>query len=146
MTISWDPIRNMEALQRKINRVIDDAFSSAKDFSEEAGVSDFKPRVDIYETETAVLVEAELAGLTKESVTIEVKDNLLTIKGQKTPNEMLSALNYYRRERQTGNFNRTFTLPSTIDPENIHATFSNGVLVIEIKKPEQEKAKTINIS
>ena len=101
--------------------------------------------MDIYDKDNAIVIHAELPGVKKEDVSIEVKENILTIKGERAEVKEVNEDSYFRKERIFGSFQRSFTLPSAINPENIKATFKDGVLQIEIPKPEEQKPKQIEI-
>jgi HSP20 family protein len=101
--------------------------------------------VDIYETGQGIIVAVDLPGVSKEDVAVEVKDNVLTISGQRLADPAIQATNYYRRERICGKFHRAFTLHATVQPEEINAKFKNGVLAVEIPKPEEDKPRQISV-
>lgn len=105
-----------------------------------------RPSTDISETEDSFEVRAELPGVSKDDVQISVKDNLLTIKGEKRKEEVDDTNNYKRIERRYGTFERNFTLPPKVDADNINASFKDGVLTLSIPKPEEVKPKEIPIN
>ncbi|MDY0131107.1 MAG: Hsp20/alpha crystallin family protein [Desulforegulaceae bacterium] len=145
--VRWEPIRNVVSLQDRINRMFDDAFSRMEPSEmEEGSMGAWRPSTDIYETENSIIIEAELAGLKKEDVDVEVNDNVLSIKGEKKTETEENNENYYRRERVSGKFHRAFTLPMDVDVEKISAKFKDGVLVLDIPKPEEKKPKKINVA
>lgn len=144
--VRWDPFRNMTTLQDRINRVFEDALSRSKDYDEEVSKCDWRPIVDIFDTENAIVINAELPGVTKENITLDVKENTLILKGERQIDEEARKENYYRMERCFGSFERAFTLPATVDPEKISANFKDGILRIEIPKPEEKKPKQISIN
>ena len=106
----------------------------------------FTPAVDIFETETAVVLEIELPGVVKEKVSVEVKENILTIKGERKHENEVQLENFYRRERSYGSFRRAFNLHYVVNPEKIKARFNDGVLRIEVPKPEKEKPKQVTVN
>jgi HSP20 family protein len=144
--VRWDPFRNMSTLQDRINRIFDETASRSQDYDVEVNQCDWKPVVDIYDSEKAIVVNAELPGVSKENITLDVKENILTLKGERKPDEEVRKENYYRMERCFGSFERAFTLPSTVDPGKITANFKDGILKIEIPKPEEKKPKQISIN
>ncbi|MCB9481192.1 MAG: Hsp20/alpha crystallin family protein [Desulfobacteraceae bacterium] len=145
--VRWEPFRNVASLQDRINRMFDDVFSRMDSSDmDEAAVGAWKPASDIYETADAIIVEIELAGVKKEDVNVEVNDNVLSIKGERKIEKEENSDNYYRRERFTGKFHRAFTIPMDVDVEKISAKFKDGVLVLEIPKPEEKKPKKINVA
>ncbi|MBE9592875.1 MAG: Hsp20/alpha crystallin family protein, partial [Proteobacteria bacterium] len=76
---------------------------------------------------------------------VDVKDNLLTLKGERAIDKEIKQENYYRRERSFGSFYRSFTLPTTVNPEDIKATYKDGILTVEVPKQEEKKPKQITI-
>jgi HSP20 family protein len=144
--VKWDPFRNVAALQDRINRIFDESFSRTDDLDDDISMSAWKPLVDIYETDEAIILKAELPGIKKEDVSVEVKDNVLTLKGVRTEEKEIKEKNYYRKERAFGTFSRTFNLQHRIQPDKIKARFKDGVLKIEIPKPEEEKPKQITVN
>ena len=146
--VRWDPFRNMTTLQDRINRIFDETANRSRGYEDEVSKCDWRPIVDIYDTEKAIVLNAELPGLSKEDITLDVKENILTLKGERQSSGEIKEENYYRRERCFGKFERSFTLPSTVDPGKITANFKDGILQVGIPKPEEKKPKqiTINVS
>ena len=103
------------------------------------------PAVDIHETDDGFMVTADLPGVKKEDIEIDLKDSTLTIKGEKKFEEKAPKENYIRIERSYGKFIRSFSLPNNIDSEKIKATFNNGTLELNIPKKEDAKPKQITI-
>jgi HSP20 family protein len=143
--MKWDPFRNMVTLQDRINRLFEDAFPRAAE-TEEDLVCAWRPVVDIYETEQGGVIMVDLPGVNKEDVSVEVKENVLTIQGERKPEMQVENELYYRRERACGTFQRSFSFRSVIAPDTIKASFRNGVLKVEIPKPEEEKPKKVSVS
>ena len=105
------------------------------------------PQADIYEDGNDIVVKAEIPGIKKEDLSINMKENVITISGEKKSEEKVERKDYYRLERSFGSFSRNFQLPSEIEPEKAKATFRDGVLEIRVPKSEaaREKTKTIPI-
>jgi len=143
--VRWDPWRNISTLHDRINRLFWEAFPEGRMEEDEVGMSGWYPSVDIHETDEAIIVEAEFPGLKKEDISIEVKENVLTLKGERNEDKEVKAENYYRRERCFGRFQRSFNLPAAVDPEKIVASYRDGVLKVKITKPEEKKPKQIEI-
>lgn len=143
--IKWDPLGNITTLQGRINKLFDDSFPRQMDEDGEFSLCAWTPNIDIYETDLSVIVAADLPGVSKEDVMVEVKDNVMTISGERSPDLTGQAQNYYRRERLCGKFHRTFTLHAMVSPEQIKAKFKNGVLLIEIPKPEEDTPRRIAV-
>jgi len=144
--VKWDPFRDVAELQNRINRMFDDSFGPSRDREDEVNVCAWRPVVDIYETETGVILSVDLPGVGKENVSVEVKDNILTLKGERFPKTEINQEAYYRQERCYGTFQRSFTLHHNIQPDLIKATFKDGMLEIEIPRPDQEQPKQITVN
>jgi HSP20 family protein len=142
--IRWQPYGAATILQDRINSLFHDAFSRSL-VDDDFVLGSWKPVVDIYDKEGVIIIHAELPGVTKDDVSIEVKDNVLTLKGERVQIKEVNEDKYFRKERSFGSFYRAFTLPSAINPDNIKATFKDGVLEIEIPKPEEQTPKQIKI-
>jgi HSP20 family protein len=103
------------------------------------------PAVDVYETNDAIVLKADLPDVKQEDVDISVEGNTLSIRGERKQEKEVHDKNYYRMERSYGNFVRSFSLPATVDSEKIDATFSHGVLKLTIPKREESKPKQIKV-
>lgn len=143
--VRWEPFRNAASLQERINRMFDEAFNKARDMEENA-MGTWRPSVDIFETEHAIILEAELPGVIREDINVEVENNVLTLKGERKDIREVEEDCYYRRERIVGRFHRAFTLPMDINHDQIKANFQNGILRLEVPKPEEKKPKKIAIA
>jgi HSP20 family protein len=144
--VKWDPFRDVAELQNRINRMFDDSFGPSRDREDEVNMCAWRPAVDIYETEIGVILSVDLPGVGKENVSVEVKDNILTLKGERLPKTEIKQEAYYRQERCYGTFQRSFTLHHNIQPNLIKATFKDGMLEIEIPRPEEEQPKQITVN
>jgi len=142
--VRWSPWGNLATLQDRINRIFDEAFPKSGEESE-LTVCDWNPAVDTYEKGETITIEIELPGVDKKDVAVDVKDRVLSIKGKRSLDKEIKEENYYRRERCYGTFHRSFNLPAFIKPENIKAEFKDGILKVQIPKPEEEKPKQISI-
>ena len=103
------------------------------------------PRVDIEENEENVLVKVELPGMARDEITIDLKDNILTISGEKKSERTKEGTKFHRTEIAYGCFSRAFQIPYAIDQEKIQAKFTDGLLQITLPKTEVEKPKQITI-
>ena len=142
----WDSMRDISAIQEKMNQLFEDTLSRTYGREEGLGAGMWTPAVDIYETNEAVIVKAELPGFTKEQVGIEVKDGLLVLKGERKIEKDVKEENYHRIERAYGTFQRSFSLPVTVDQERISATLKNGILELVMNKKEQARKRQINVA
>ncbi len=139
------PVGNLFSLHNEMGKIFGDLFASQE--NETSGDStSWMPTVDISETENGFELLAELPGVTKDDVHISVKDDLLTIKGEKRQEKTDDSKDYRRIERHYGSFERKFTLPPKVEADNIKAEFKDGVLTLSIPKPEDVKPKEIPIA
>ncbi|MBI4690639.1 MAG: Hsp20/alpha crystallin family protein [Nitrospirae bacterium] len=102
---------------------------------------DISPTVDIFEEDNDVVVKAELPGMKKEDIDVNITDNTITISGEKKKEEKVEKKNYYRVERSYGSFTRTFRMPSEVQSDQAKASFKDGVLEVKIPKTEEAKKK-----
>jgi len=143
--VRWDPLRNVSALQGRINRMFEDCFPCSNEIDDDLSTCAWRPAVDIYEIGKTIFIQAALPGVRKEDVSVELKNNVITLKGERLADNNITEENYYRKEICHGTFQRSFTLKDIVRPEKIKATFKNGILEIEIPKSEQEQPKQIKV-
>jgi HSP20 family protein len=103
------------------------------------------PTIDVYEEKDEIVVKAELPGIDKDSIKVNLTDHMLTIKGEKKKEEEVNKENYYRCERSYGSFVRSVELPGEVHADSVKASFKNGVLEVRMPKTEQAKAKEIKV-
>jgi HSP20 family protein len=135
----------MMNLQDRINRFFDDPYFRPFSGDDAASLGTWNPMVDIYDENDKIVIKAELPGIDKKDISIDLKERVLTLKGERSADNEVKEDRYYRRERTYGRFERSFTLPAGLDPEKIKADYKDGVLKIEVMKPEEEKPKQITI-
>jgi HSP20 family protein len=109
------------------------------------GTPELMPSMDVVESEKEFEITAELPGLEEKDVQVNVADNVLTIKGEKKAEKEQKDKNYRMFERSYGSFYRTLDLPDGINPDNIKATLSNGVLKVTVPKPAPAQVKKVEI-
>jgi HSP20 family protein len=141
----WDPFREFSVLQDRMNRLFQD-FTPRGTGEEEMTTGAFVPPVDIYEDEHSISLKAELPGVDPKDVDVRVENNTLTIKGERKFEKEEKEENFHRIERRYGSFVRNFTLPSTVDTDNVKADFENGVLKIQLQKRAEAKPKQIKVN
>jgi HSP20 family protein len=145
--IRWtDPFRDIAVLQDRMNRLFGDFLDSSHPREEGLGGGTWMPNVDIYETKDAICVRAELPGVDKNAVNVEVKEGVLTLRGERKFEREVKEENYHRIERSYGTFHRSFTLPSSVDAEKVSARMKDGVLELDLPKKEQAKPKQIKVA
>lgn len=143
--VRWSPWREMANTNRYFNRFFDNSFLRSGFDYDDLELSHWHPMVDVYDRDGEIVIKAELPGMEKKDITIDVKDRVLTLKGERTYDNEVKDEKYYRRERAFGKFERSFSLPDGLDPEKIKADYKDGLLSVEIPKPEKEKPKQITI-
>lgn len=126
--------------------VFDHLFDAFQEPSASPEKTSFVPRADISENETQFRVELEIAGFAESDVNIQLKDDVLSVSAEKAEEKSEEKDAYFKRERHTGGFKRTFRLPKSVDKENIQASLEHGVLTLALPKREEEQPKEIKIS
>lgn len=143
--VRWNPWGEMEVLEGRFNRFFNEAFFPAARLDDDSNHFNWNPRVDIYDNDNAIVIKAELPGVDKKDIEVDLKDHVLTLKGERSYENEVKEENYYRKERAFGKFHRAFSLPADLDPDKIKADFKDGVLKIDIPKPEEKKPKKISV-
>jgi HSP20 family protein len=142
--VRFDPIRDMAALQDRVNRIFADAYRRDNDDLMTRGA--WVPPVDIYETGNHELVlRAELPDVPREDIALRVENNTLTISGERKMDTEIKEQQYHRIERTYGTFSRAFTLPATVDTSAIAAEYKNGILTVRLPLREEAKPKQIQV-
>jgi HSP20 family protein len=141
----WNPLREMTAMQNRINRMFTDPYWLTDQMDDDTGMGRWNPLVDLFEKDDHFVIKAELPGVDKKDIVIDLKDRVLTLSGERSYENEVKEERYYRRERSYGKFQRAFTLPADVDPDKIKAEFKDGLLKIEVPKPEEQKPKQISI-
>jgi len=133
----WSPLRDLTA--GRLGRFFDEPTGR--------GVSAVRlaPAVDVAEHDDGYVVTAEIPGASKDDVTVEARDGVLTLRGEKRSEREGKKEHSRWVERSYGSFSRSFTLPSNADTGRVHASFQDGVLTVEIPKAEEKKPKVIDI-
>jgi len=139
----WIPRSSLASYHNELDRFFDSFFRPT--YEEESSLSAFKPAVDIEENDKEFNVTAELPGIKKEDVKVSIKDNLLSISGEKKQETKVKEKNYNRTERIFGSFQRCFRLPEMVNQDNISAEFKDGILNIAIPKLKEAVSKQIEI-
>ena len=143
----WDSLRELERLRRDIDRIHYPLPSSRPwtlGFVPGTGGSEY-PRMNVAETEAGYVAEALAPGVDPKSFDVSVKENMLTISGEKKGPEGAKPETFHRSERAAGKFVRTIELPAEIDAAEVKALYRDGVLTVSLPKAEAAKAKRIQI-
>jgi len=143
--VRWEPFNGVDKFHSRMSEFFEDVFGRPQRASSvQNGV--WYPRVDISESKDSYLIRAEVPGMKKEDFSLEVKDNTLTLSGEKKFEQPTEGVEYRRVERVAGKFVRSFTLPELVKHDAIKATYQDGVLEIQVPKTEAAKPKQIEIT
>ena len=147
----WRPLMNLTRWERDMDRMMEEFFGRRtrpwwpqRWFGNEE-IELTTPAVDMFEEKDDIVVKAEIPGMSKDNIEVNLTDHTLTIKGEKKKEEEVKKENYYRSERSYGSFVRTLTLPTDVHGDKVKATFKNGILEIRLPKTEAAKAKEVKI-
>jgi len=142
MAISrWYPIREVASLQDRVNSLF-------QDFGGETGTvtaASFAPAVDVFENGEKVVLKLDIPGIKEEDLDIRVENQTLSVRGERKFESEEKEENFHRIERRYGSFFRSFSLPTTVDTENVAATYEAGVLKLELTKKASAQPKQIKI-
>jgi HSP20 family protein len=139
--IRWDPFREVVALQNRLNSVFGNT-----DTESPLAAASFVPAVDVYEDDQKVVLKLEVPGIEEKDLDVSVEKNTLTVKGERKFDKEEKEENFHRIERRYGSFYRAFTLPSTVDSENVDAKYEAGILKLELKKKPEAQPKQIKVN
>ena len=142
--IRWDPFRDIITLREKMNRLFEDAVT-ARGEEKDMISSTWTPSVDIFETENALILTAEVPGIEEDNIEIKIEDNTLSLKGERNFEKETKEEYYHRIERAYGSLHRSFTLPHYVDSDNIEAVHENGILKINMPKKPELKPRQVKI-
>ena len=143
--IKWTPARELAMAEDDFSRIFDNFFG----FNHVPAVrndTNWAPRVNVKENENDFIVTAELPGMDKKAISIEVQDGALAIRGEKSLEKEKKEESYHIIERSHGKFERVFRLPEHVNLEKIEAEYNDGVLKINIPKTESAKPREVKIN
>ncbi len=144
MITRWEPFRELNTLQDRLNRLFQDSYARGADELMTAG--SFVPAVDVYEDEHAITLKVEVPGIEQKDLDIRLENNTLTVRGERKFEQEEKEEDFHRIERRYGSFVRSFTLPNTVDTEMVDAEYENGVLNIRLAKRAEAKPKQIKVN
>ena len=144
--VRFDPFEDLGRLQREMNRLFED--TQTPRWARTNGIAQgvWAPQVDIHEDGNAITVKVDLPGVKQEDIDIQLTNDSLTITGERKFEDEERKSNYVRVERAYGSFTRTFTLPQTVDQENVQADYDKGVLKVKLAKKAEAKPKQIKVN
>jgi HSP20 family protein len=135
------PIREFASLQDRVNTLFQDFAGESAPVTTAA----FAPAVDVYENAEKVVLKLDVPGMKEEDLDIRVENQTLTVRGERKFETEEKEENFHRIERRYGSFFRSFSVPTTVDTENVQATYEAGVLKLELKKKASAQPKQIKI-
>lgn len=143
----WRPFREVTSLPEHINQVFRDVFPEMDSLEQSllAPLS-LAPKTDVYEDADRIVLELEAPGLREEDLNLTLEGNTLTISGERKRDDDRKEGRYQRVERYYGSFSRTFTLPSTVDPNSIEAKYEHGVLHVSMAKRADARPRQIKLN
>ena len=147
----WRPFTDLTRWERDMERMMDSFFDRRmrswwpERWFKTEGALTGAPALDVYEEKDEIVVKAELPGLEKDNVEVNLSDHTLTIKGEKKKEEEVKEEDYYRSERSYGKFVRSLQLPTEVKADAIKASFKNGVLEVRLPKTEAAKSREIKV-
>lgn len=142
--IRWDPAREVDSLQTDMNRLFDRFFAGTSG-NGNGTARRWIPAMDLIEDEEHYVLRADLPGMSEDDVEIEIKDNVLTVSGERRSEDDTRGEGYHRVERSFGRFSRALTLPDGVAADQVAANFENGVLEVRVPKPEETKPVRVEI-
>lgn len=138
--VRWEPFRELASFQNEMSRFMNGLFDGPG-----RATQSWVPALDVWETDSEVVYAFDLPGIPEESISIEAKDDTLTVSASREKTEEASDDGFYRFERRFGTFARAVGLPQGVDPDRVSARYEHGVLEIRVPKPEEQKPRTISI-
>ena len=147
----WRPFMDLTRWERDMDRMMEDFFGRrARPWlptrwfgNEQMDLTD--PAVDMFEEKDDIVVKAEIPGMEKNNIEVNLTDHTLTIKGEKKKEDEVKKENNYRSERSYGSFLRTLPLPADVQGDKVKANFENGVMEVRLLKTEAAKAKEVKV-
>lgn len=139
--IRWEPFRELASFQNEMSRFMNGLLDGPG-----RATQNWVPALDMWETDADVVYAFDLPGIPEERISIEVKDDTLTVSAEREKTEEISDDRFYRFERRYGSFARGVGLPQGVDQERISARYENGVLEIRVPKPDEQKPRKIALS
>ena len=142
--VRWDAFDDMGTFRRSMDRVFDEFFAPRRR-GQELTAQEWQPPIEMFETETAVVVRAALPNIDPKQVEITVTDDTLTLRGQTKHEAEQKARNYYRREFRYGEFSRTLPLATEVKSAEATASYKDGVLEVTLPKSERVKPTSVKV-
>jgi HSP20 family protein len=138
--VRWEPFRELASFQNEMSRFMNGLFDGPGRVTQ-----NWVPALDVWETPSEVVYAFDLPGVTEDGISIEAKEDTLTITATREKTQEASDEGFYRFERRYGTFARAVGLPQGVDPDQIQARYEDGVLEVRVPKPEEQKPRQITI-
>src|SRR6266702_2842311 len=140
----FEPFREFTTLQDRMNRLFRDSFGDTRE--EALSTSTFAPPVDVYEDEHNITLKIEVPGIDEKDIDVRIENNTLVVHGERKFEKEEKEENFRRVERQYGSFTRSFTLPNTVDTDQVQAQYDKGILKVQLVKKAEAKPKQIKVN
>lgn len=134
----WDPMRELEEMSQRLNRVFGSSLSTRSHERETMSLPDWRPSVDVSETAEGYLIQAELPQVKKDDIKVTVDNGVLHISGERKQEKDEHGKRFHRIERSYGSFMRSFTLPDGVDADHVKADIKDGLLSVQLVKTQQK--------
>jgi HSP20 family protein len=139
--VRWEPFDQFKKIHSRLNELFEDRFNQSR-----VGANgSWAPAMDILESTEAYIIRAELPGVKKEDINVELKEGTLTLSGERKAEELTEGVGYRSVERVNGKFVRSVILPKTVNQDGIQASYKDGVLEIQVPKAEKVKPRQITV-
>lgn len=139
----WEPFGGLSALRREMDHLFENFFEGNPLRAWERSM---EPAVEVSDTKDTVVVKAQVPGMSKDNIQVNITDDTLTLKGEMKEEEKKEEKNYHRQEFRYGAFSRTIALPAAVQADKATAQLKDGILEISIPKSEQAKVKQIPVN
>jgi len=141
----WSPFQHLSTLREEIDRLFESPLAEMTRTSQQF-LSGWMPAMDVHEDKDNLYVKAELPGMRKQDIDISIHDGVLSLAGERKEDEKYHQAEVCRAERFLGRFQRTFTLPTTVNPDKVKASYKDGILTVVLPKAETAKPKQIEVT
>jgi HSP20 family protein len=141
--VRWEPFAGLSNIHSMVNDLFDENFGRSWGHTESGK---WYPAVDVLESKDSYVIRAELPGMKREDINLEVKNGTLTLSGERKSEKAAEGIEYRHVERVNAKFWRSFTLPETVKHDGIEASYKDGVLEVRVPKVEEVKPRQIEIS
>ncbi len=139
--VRWEPFRELASFQNEVSRFMNGLYDGSGQVAQ-----NWVPALDVWETGTEVVYSFDIPGVPEDAISVEVKDDTLSVSAEREKTEEVTDDGFYRFERRYGTFARAVGLPHGVDQDRIAARYENGVLEVRVPKPEAEKPRTIALT